>query len=157
MMVLSAPALFWSGSEFFVIAWNKLKHFSANMDTLVALSTGTAFTFSVFNTVYPQYFLSRGVTPHVYYESAVIIITLILLGRYLEEKAKSKTSSAIKKLMGLKRDKRGRSLGHCRHTNDQAREQISRKVEHNSHQASRKWSGQTLGCFLRDDLTPLKI
>jgi len=102
MMILSVPALFWSGSEFFVIAWNKLKHFSANMDTLVALSTGTAFVFSVFNTVYPQYFLSRGVTPHVYYESAVIIITLILFGRYLEEKAKSKTSSAIKKLMGLK-------------------------------------------------------
>jgi len=102
MMALSIPALFWSGSEFFRIAWNKLKHFSANMDTLVALSTGTAFAFSVFNTVYSQYFLSRGVTPHVYYESAVIIITLILLGRYLEEKAKSKTSSAIKKLMGLK-------------------------------------------------------
>jgi Cu2+-exporting ATPase len=102
MMLLSVPTLFWSGSDFFVIAWNKLKHFSANMDTLVALSTGTAFVFSVFNTVYPEYFLSRGVTPHVYYESAVIIVTLILLGRYLEEKAKSKTSSAIKKLMNLK-------------------------------------------------------
>ncbi len=102
MMALSIPVLFWSGSEFFVIAWRKLKHFSANMDTLVALSTGVAFTFSVFNTVYPQFFLSRGVAPHVYYESAVIIITLILLGRFLEERAKSKTSSAIKKLMGLK-------------------------------------------------------
>lgn len=102
MMLLSIPVLFWSGSEFFVIAWKKLKHFSTNMDTLVALSTGVAFVFSVFNTVYPYYFLSRGVSPHVYYESAVIIITLILLGRYLEEKAKSKTSSAIKKLMGLK-------------------------------------------------------
>lgn len=102
MMLLSIPALFWSGSEFFVIAWNKLKYFSANMDTLVALSTGTAFVFSVFNTVYPQYFQNQGVTPHVYYESAVVIVTLILLGRYLEEKAKSKTSSAIKKLIGLK-------------------------------------------------------
>lgn len=101
MMGLSIPVLFWSGSEFYTIAWKKLKHFSANMDTLVALSTGVAFVFSVFNTVYPQYFLSRGVTPHVYYESAVIIITLILLGRFIEEKAKSKTSSAIKKLMGL--------------------------------------------------------
>lgn len=101
MMVLSIPVLFWSGSEFFVIGWKKLKHFSANMDTLVALSTGTAFIFSVFNTVYPQYFTEQGLTPHVYYESAVIIITLILLGRYLEEKAKSKTSSAIKKLIGL--------------------------------------------------------
>jgi P-type Cu2+ transporter len=102
MMALSAPALFWGGSEFFVIAWNNLKHFSANMDTLVALSTGTAFVFSVFNTIYPQYFLTRGVAPDVYYESAVIIVTLILFGRYLEEQAKSKTSSAIKKLMELK-------------------------------------------------------
>lgn len=102
MMLLSLPVLFWSGSEFFVIAWKKLKHFSSNMDTLVALSTGVAFTFSLFNTVYPHYFLSKGVTPHVYYESAVVIITLILLGRFFEERAKSKTSSAIKKLIGLK-------------------------------------------------------
>ena len=102
MMVLSLPVLFWSGAEFYTIAWKKLKQFSANMDTLVALSTGIAFLFSVFNTVNPQYFLSKGITPHVYYESAVIIITLILLGRFFEEKAKSKTSSAIKKLMGLK-------------------------------------------------------
>ncbi|MBL4624392.1 MAG: heavy metal translocating P-type ATPase, partial [Flavobacteriales bacterium] len=101
MMTLSIPVLFWSGSEFYKIAWKKLQHFSANMDTLVALSTGVAFIFSVFNTVYPQYFLSKGVMPHVYYESAVIIITLILLGRYFEEKAKGKTSSAIKSLMGL--------------------------------------------------------
>ena len=56
MMMLSVPALFWSGSEFFVIAWDKLKHFSANMDTLVALSTGTAFVFSVFNTVFHNTF-----------------------------------------------------------------------------------------------------
>jgi len=102
MMLLSLPVLFWSGSEFFVIAWKKLKYFSSNMDTLVALSTGVAFTFSLFNTVYPHYFLSKGVTPHVYYESAVVIITLILLGRFFEERAKSKTSSAIKKLIGLK-------------------------------------------------------
>lgn len=102
LMALSTPVLFWSGSEFFSIAWKRLQHFSSNMDTLVALSTGIAFGFSVFNTVYPQFFLSRGVMPHVYYESAVVIITLILLGRLLEERAKSKTSSAIKKLMGLK-------------------------------------------------------
>lgn len=101
MLVLSAPVLFWSGSEFFINAWKKLKHFSSNMDTLVALSTGVAFVFSLFNTVYPQFFLDHDITPHVYYESAVIIVTLILLGRYLEERAKGKTSSAIKKLMGL--------------------------------------------------------
>ena len=102
MMALSIPVMFGGGSEFFVTALKKLRHFSANMDTLVALSTGVAFTFSVFNTLNPGYFLSRGMTPHVYFESAVIIITLILLGRFLEEKAKGKTSSAIKKLMGLK-------------------------------------------------------
>lgn len=102
MMVLSIPVLFWSGAEFYTVAWTKLKHLSTNMDSLVALSTGIAFLFSVFNTVYPQYFLSKGLPSHVYYESAVIIITLILLGRFFEEKAKSKTSSAIKKLIGLK-------------------------------------------------------
>jgi Cu2+-exporting ATPase len=102
MLGLSIPVLFWSGSEFYIIAWKKLKRFTTNMDTLVALSTGVAFVFSLFNTIYPEYFLSRGIQPHVYYESAVTIITLILLGRFFEEKAKSKTSSAIKQLMGLK-------------------------------------------------------
>jgi len=102
MMALALPVLFYSGVEFYTIAWKRLKSFSTNMDTLVALSTGIAFLFSVFNTVNPQYFLSKGLVPHVYFESAVIIITLILLGRFFEEKAKSKTSSAIKKLMGLK-------------------------------------------------------
>ena len=102
LMLLSIPVLMYSGSEFYSIAWKKLQHFSSNMDTLVALSTGVAFVFSVFNTVYPEYFIHKGLTPHVYYESAVIIITLILLGRFLEERAKQKTSSAIKSLMGLK-------------------------------------------------------
>lgn len=101
LLALSIPVLFWCGSEFFKIAYTKLKHKTTNMDTLVALSTGVAFTFSLFNTVYPQYFLAKGVLPHVYYESAVIIITLILLGRFLEEQAKGKTTSAIKNLMGL--------------------------------------------------------
>jgi len=102
MLALSIPVLFWSGSEFYSIAWKKLKHFSANMDTLVALSTGTAFIFSLINTINPTLFITDDMQhAHVYYESAVVIITLILLGRYLEEKAKSKTSSAIKNLMGL--------------------------------------------------------
>ena len=101
MLALTTPVIFWSGAEFFINAWKKARHFSTNMDTLVALSTGVAYLFSLFNTLYPGFLLARGIPPHVYYESAVIIITLILLGRYLEEKAKSKTSSAIKKLMGL--------------------------------------------------------
>jgi Cu2+-exporting ATPase len=101
LLILSAPVLFWSGSEFFIIAWKKARHLTTNMDTLVALSTGTAFVFSVFNTIYPEYLQSHGIQPHVYYESATVIITLILFGRFLEERAKFKTTGAIKKLMGI--------------------------------------------------------
>ncbi len=101
LLVLSIPVILWSGSEFYVNAFKKLTFLNTNMDTLVALSTGVAFLFSVFNTIYPEYYLNKGITPHVYYESAVIIITFILLGRFFEEKAKSKTSSAIQKLMEL--------------------------------------------------------
>lgn len=101
MLGMALPVVFWSGAEFYQIAWKKMLRFSANMDTLVALSTGVAFLFSVFNTFFPSYFKSIGLMPHVYYESAVMIITLILLGRFFEEKAKSKTSFAIKKLMNL--------------------------------------------------------
>lgn len=101
MMLLTAPVLFWVGKSFFINAWKKAKHFSSNMDTLVALSTGVAFAFSVFNTVYPQFWHNRGLHPHVYYEAAAVIIAFISLGKLLEEKAKSNTSFAIKKLMGL--------------------------------------------------------
>ncbi len=101
LLILSTPVLFWSGWEFFKIAVKKARHLTTNMDTLVALSTGTAYIFSVFNTFFPDFFLSRGLDPHVYYESATVIITLILLGRYFEERAKFKTTGAIKKLMGI--------------------------------------------------------
>ncbi len=101
LLLLSIPVLFWSGAEFYVNAWKKARHLTTNMDTLVALSTGTAFLFSLFNTIYPGYLSGLGLEPHVYYESATVIITLILLGRYLEERAKFKTTGAIKKLMGM--------------------------------------------------------
>ncbi len=71
------------------------------MDTLVALSTGIAFVFSVFNTFYPEFWHHRGLHPHVYYEAAAVVIVFIMLGKLLEERAKSNTSSAIKKLIGL--------------------------------------------------------
>ncbi|MCR9250992.1 MAG: heavy metal translocating P-type ATPase [bacterium] len=100
-MALSAPVLFWFGRSFFVNAFKQAKHRKANMDTLVALSTGIAFAFSVFSTFFPNFWVSRGIEPHVYFEAAVVIITFISLGKLLEEKAKSSTSSAIKKLMGL--------------------------------------------------------
>jgi Cu2+-exporting ATPase len=98
---LATPVLFWSGWEFFKIAVKKAQHLTTNMDTLVALSTGTAYIFSLFNTLYPDFFFARGLEPHVYYESATVIITLILLGRFFEERAKFKTTGAIKKLMGI--------------------------------------------------------
>ena len=99
--LLSAPVVFWFGREFYGNAWKQLKHGSASMDTLVALSTGIAYFFSLFNLLFPEFWLSRGVHPHVYFEAASVIIAFILLGRLLEEKAKGKTSSAIKKLIGL--------------------------------------------------------
>lgn len=101
MMALTAPVLFWFGRSFFVNAAKQARHRSANMDTLVALSTGVAFLFSAFNTFYPQFWHSRGLHPHVYFEAAAVVVAFILLGKMLEEKAKSNTSSAIKKLMGL--------------------------------------------------------
>jgi len=101
MWALSTPVVFLLGRDFFINAWKQLKHRSSNMDTLVALSTGIAYLFSVFNMLFPEFWLSRGVHPHVYFEAAGVVITFILVGRLLEEKAKDNTSSAIKKLMGL--------------------------------------------------------
>ena len=101
MWVLSTPVLFWLGRDFYINAWKQAKHRSANMDTLVALSTAVAYIFSVFNTLFPQFWHERGLHAHVYFEAASVIIGFILLGKLLEEKAKGNTSSAIKKLMGL--------------------------------------------------------
>ncbi len=100
-LALSIPVLFWFGRSFFINAVKQAQHGNANMDTLVALSTGIAFLFSLFNTIFPEFWLQRGLAPHVYYEAATVIITFILLGKLLEERAKSNTSSAIRKLMGL--------------------------------------------------------
>lgn len=98
---LTIPILFYFGRIFYINAWKQAKYRKANMDTLVALSTGVAFLFSLFNTIFPEFWHARGIQPHVYYEAATVIITFISLGKLMEEKAKSNTSSAIKKLMGL--------------------------------------------------------
>jgi P-type Cu2+ transporter len=100
-MALTAPVVFYFGRTFFINAWKQAKHGKANMDTLVALSTGIAFVFSVFNTFFPEFWHARGLHAHVYFEAAAVVIAFISLGKLLEEKAKSNTSSAIKKLMGL--------------------------------------------------------
>ena len=104
MWALATPILFIFGKRFFVGAWKQAKHFSANMDTLVALSTGIAYLFSVFNIFFAQFWTSRGLEAHVYFEASGVIIAFILLGKMLEERAKGNTSSAIKKLMGLQPD-----------------------------------------------------
>jgi Cu2+-exporting ATPase len=101
MMALATPVLFWFGRQFPAGAWKQIKHRSANMDTLVALSTGIAFIYSAFVTFFPDLFHNAGIHDHVYFEASSVIITFILLGRFLEAKAKSNTSSALKKLIGL--------------------------------------------------------
>lgn len=101
MWLFATPVVLWFGRDFFVKAWQQTKNRTANMDTLVALSTGTAYLFSVFNMLFPDIWLSRGLEAHVYFEAAAVIIAFILLGRLLEEKAKGGTSTALKKLMGL--------------------------------------------------------
>ena len=101
LWILATPVVFGLGREFYINAWRQLKHGTSNMDTLVAVSTGIAYTFSVFNLLFPDFWLSRGIEPHIYFEAASVIIAFILLGRLLEKRAKQNTSSAIKKLIGL--------------------------------------------------------
>ena len=99
--LLATPVVFVLGRSFFISAWKQLKHGTCNMDTLVALSTGIAYVFSVFNLFFPEFWLARGIEPHVYFEASSVIIAFILLGRLLEERAKRNTSAAIRKLIGL--------------------------------------------------------
>ena len=101
MWLLSTPVVLWLGKDFFINAWKQTKHRTANMDTLVALSTGVAYSFSIFNTLFPDFWHKKGLHAHVYFEAAAVVITFILLGKLLEEKAKGNTSTAIKKLMDL--------------------------------------------------------
>jgi len=105
LLILTTPVMFIPGKRFFVIFWSNLKHFSAEMNSLVAIGTGAAYGYSVFTTLFPNLFYKDGLTPHVYFETAAVIITLILLGRWLEARAKSKTNSAVKKLLKLRPDK----------------------------------------------------
>ena len=97
MMALALVIMIVFGRSFYVNGVRHALHGSANMDTLVALSTSIAFLFSFFNTVYPQFWYEKGLEPHVYYEASGVIIAFVLLGKLLE----NSTSSAIKSLMGL--------------------------------------------------------
>jgi P-type Cu2+ transporter len=102
MLVLTTPVIGWFGRSFFINALKQTKHLNANMDSLVALSTGISYIFSAFNTFFPHYFHFNSQHSPVYFEATAVVIAFILFGRVLEENAKSKTSSALKKLIGLK-------------------------------------------------------
>ena len=101
MWALSTPLLLYFGSQFFVGAWQQLKQKNANMDTLVALSTGFAYIFSIVNILFPHVFHSHGNHSQIYFESAGLVVFFILLGKYFEDSAKYRASDAIKKLMDL--------------------------------------------------------
>ncbi|MBW4663126.1 MAG: heavy metal translocating P-type ATPase [Chroococcus sp. CMT-3BRIN-NPC107] len=100
-LVSTAPVQFWCGKAFYIGTWKALQRHAATMDTLIALGTSAAYFYSVFATVFPSFFTTQGLTPDVYYETAAIVITLILLGKLLEDRAKEQTSEAICKLIGL--------------------------------------------------------
>lgn len=100
-LVLATPVQFWCGQAFFSKGWQALKRRSADMNTLVALGTGVAYAYSLFATLFPQVLATQGLQGAVYYETAVVVITLILLGRLLESRAKGQTADAIRQLVGL--------------------------------------------------------
>lgn len=102
MFILTAPAVFWVGSRFFTGAYKAALQKTSDMNTLVAVGAFSAYAYSAAATFFPHFFMMAGVMPHVYYDGAAMIVTLILAGRLLEAKAKGKTSTAIKKLMNLK-------------------------------------------------------
>lgn len=101
MWLLATPVLFVFGRQFFIGAYQRLLLGQANMDTLVALSTGTAYLYSVVLTLLPGFWLDRGLADHVYFESAAVVISFILLGKLLEARARNHTAADIKKLVGL--------------------------------------------------------
>ncbi|MDR0711812.1 MAG: heavy metal translocating P-type ATPase [Prevotellaceae bacterium] len=101
MWIFATPVVCWAGRDFFIRAGKQLRRKSASMDTLVALSVGVAYLFSVCNVLFANFWLSKGILPHAYFETASVIITFVLLGRCLEERAKSNTSASLKKLIGL--------------------------------------------------------
>ncbi len=100
-LILTIPVQFWCGYGFYINGWKALKNHAATMDTLIALGTSAAFFYSLFVTIFPEFFTAQGLQAEVYYETAAVVITLILLGRLFENRAKGQTSQAIRQLMGL--------------------------------------------------------
>lgn len=102
MWFFSTPVVFWMGKDFYINAYKLALNKKTNMDTLVAVSTATAYIFSVFNTLFIDFWHSRGFHAHVYFEASSVVIAFILIGKMLEEKAKGNTAEALKKLISLK-------------------------------------------------------
>lgn len=100
LMLLTLPVLY-LGRSFYISGWKAARQGRANMDTLVMLSTSVSFLFSLFSTIYPQFWVSLGLVPHVYYEAVAMIIAFVLTGKLLEARAKQSTSASIRSLMGL--------------------------------------------------------
>lgn len=101
LLVITAAIMSWAGRHFYVRAWSAFRHHSADMNTLVALGTGAAFLYSVLATVWPAFFIARGLQPDVYYEAVLFIIGLILMGNALEARARRQTSAALRALADL--------------------------------------------------------
>ncbi len=101
LFILATIVQFWAGIRFYKAALSALKHFSTNMNTLIAVGTSAAYFYSVMATFFPEIFIKGGLKPHIYFDTSAIIITLILFGRLLEARAKGHTSEAIRKLIGL--------------------------------------------------------
>lgn len=100
-LILTTPVQFWCGQSFYRGAWKSLQHRATDMNTLITLGTSAAYFYSLFATIFPELLQQKGLQAEVYYESSAIVITLILLGRFLESRAKGQTSDAIRKLVGL--------------------------------------------------------
>ena len=101
LFILTTPVLFWSGAQFFKGAWGAAKHKTTDMNTLVAVGTLAAWLFSSVATFLPEFFEKGGLKADIYFDTVAVIITLILLGRFLEARAKAGTSEALKRLIGL--------------------------------------------------------
>jgi Cu+-exporting ATPase len=101
LLVTTAAVMAWAGRDFFVRAWRNLRHGATDMNTLVAVGTGAAFVYSVAATVWPERFIAAGVAPDVYFEAALFIIALVLMGRALEARAKRQTTRALTRLVAL--------------------------------------------------------
>lgn len=102
LWLMATPVQFWIGWPFYTGAWNALRHGSADMNTLIAVGSSSAYLYSVAAVLFPSFFVSGGIKPHVYFDTSSMIIVIIILGRMLEARAKSRTSEAVRMLMDLK-------------------------------------------------------